>query len=201
MTDSRKRFLAISAIAVLCMGGAVYAFSDPILYGLGAILVNGEKPQKADIVVVIGGDYKGNRITKGAELVREGYAPKVLASGSGGMYGMFESDLEIGYAVGRGYPRDSFISVQFPALSTVDEARIVIAKMRQLGVHKYLLVTSDYHTARAGRVFRRQGRDLEEHTIAAPDPAWNNGRWWTSREGRKLWLYETLKTMTDPLGF
>jgi hypothetical protein len=73
MTGSRKRFLAISAVAVLCIGGVVYAFSDPILYGLGTILVNGEKPQKADIVVVIGGDYKGNRITTGAELVREGY--------------------------------------------------------------------------------------------------------------------------------
>lgn len=164
-------------------------------------MVRAEAPSKADMVVVIGGDYKGNRIMKGAELVRQGYAPKVLASGSGEMYGSFESDLEVGYAVRHGYPLSSFISLEVPVLSTVEEARVVTAKLRELGVHKYLLVTSDFHTARAGRVFRRAAPDLEEHTISAPDPYWNNGRWWTTREGRKLWLYEALKTMTDPLGF
>jgi len=200
MTDSRKRLLSLFLVAFVCAAVAVFAFSGSILFWLGSILVNAGPPQKADIIVVIGGDFKGNRITKGAELVRQGYAPKALVSGSGGMYGALESDLEIGYAVSHGYPRSEFIAVQFPALSTVEEARIVIAKLRQLGVHKYLLVTSDFHTARAGRVFRRQGRDLEEHTVAAPDPYWNNGRWWTTREGRKLWIYEALKTVTDPLG-
>jgi uncharacterized SAM-binding protein YcdF (DUF218 family) len=194
MTARRWRLAAVIVFAaILCAAAAALLFS-------GAILVNAEAPQKADIVVVIGGDYKGNRIMKGAELVRQGFAPEVLSSGSGDMYGSFESDLAIAYAVSHGYPRSDFISLQYPALSTADEARAVIARLRRMGVHKYLLVTSDYHTGRAGRVFRREGRDLEVHTIAAPDPNWNNGRWWSTREGRKLWLNEMMKTVADRFG-
>lgn len=166
----------------------------------GRELVHSEAPQKADIVSVIGGDYKGNRITKAAELVRQGYAPKVLVSGAGGQYGHLESELAIAYAVEKGYPRNIFIGLEYPALSTTDEARAVTARLRQMGVHKYLLVTSDFHTARAARVFRREAPDLEVHPIAAPDPDWNNGHWWSSREGRKLWFFETAKTVADRLG-
>jgi uncharacterized SAM-binding protein YcdF (DUF218 family) len=178
----------------------VFVFSSPILRALGNVLVAGEPPQKADMIVVIGGDFKGNRIVKGGELARQGYAPRVLSSGSGDIYGRYECDLAIGYAVDRGFPPADFLCLRYPAMNTTDEARAVIPRLRQLGVHKYLLVTSDYHTARAGRIFRREGRDLEEHTVVAPDPDWNGGEWWKNREGRKLWFYEMIKTVTDRFG-
>ena len=164
---------------------------------MGDVMVRAEAPQRADIVVVIGGDYAGNRITKGAELVRQGYAPRVLASGGGDMYGHYEGDLAIAFAEKRGYPPAEFIPLQYSALSTTDEARAVIARLRQMGVHKYLVVTSEFHTGRAGRIFQREGPDLEVHMIIAPDPTWNQGRWWTSREGRKMWLNEAMKTVAD----
>ena len=175
MTGSRKRYLVVIVAILVCLSAIGFVFSDSILYELGALLVNAGPPQKADAVVVIGGDLKGNRIVTGARLVQEGYAPYVIASGSGGMYGALESELEVNYAVSRGYPRDKFVSLQVPVLNTAEEARLVIGKLRELGIHKYLLVTSDYHTARAGRIFRKEGRDLEEHTIAAAEPYWNNG--------------------------
>lgn len=203
MTVRRRRLFSFAAIAaaliVFCIAVA-FVFSDPILRSLGAVLVNAGAPQKADIVVVIGGDFKGNRIVKGADLVRQGYAPKVLSSGSGDIYGHFECDLAIGYAVDRGYPPDTFTCLRYPALNTIDEARAVIARLRELGVHKYLLVTSDYHTGRASRIFRREASDLEEHTVSAPDPDWNGGQWWKNREGRKIWFYEMIKTVTERFG-
>lgn len=151
------------------------------------------------MIVAIGGDYDGSRILTAADLVRQGYAPKVLVSGSGTMYGYHECDLAINMAVQQGYPRNEFIAFRYPALSTVDEARADIAEMRKLGVYRYLLVTSVYHTARAGRIFRREGPGLEEHTIAAPNRYWTNGQWWKSREGRKLWFFEAVKTVADYL--
>jgi len=183
----------LAALAIVIILGIAVALS-------GRELVDSEAPQKADIVAVIGGDYKGNRITKAAELVRQGYAPRVLVSGAGSQYGHFESDLAIAYAVEKGYPREIFVALQYPSLSTADEARAVAARMRQMGVHKYLLVTSDFHTARATRVFRREAPDLEVHPVAAPDPDWNNGRWWVTREGRKTWFFETVKTVAERLG-
>ena len=196
----RNRRATTSLIAVLCLGAAVFAFSGRILWGLGAWLTNAEPPQKADIVVVIGGDHHGNRILKGAELVREGFAPKVLSSGVASMYGVREADMAIDFAVQHGYPRDIFISSPYPALSTLDEARGLEPQLRRLGVHKYLVVTSPWHTARTERVFRRVTPDLDVHTVESPDRDWENGEWWKNREGRKLWFYEALKTTADFFG-
>lgn len=192
-----KRRLAILAVAVLCVAALLLVFSHRVLWSLGAVLDSSEPPQKADMIVVIGGDTRGNRILKAAELVRAGYGPKVLVSGQGAMYGRHESDMAVDFAVEHNYPRDEFIPFRYPALSTVDEAAADIRQLRELGVHKYLLVTSAYHTARAARIFRRQGADLEVHIVSAPDPYWQNGEWWKSREGRKLWFLEFVKTIAD----
>jgi uncharacterized SAM-binding protein YcdF (DUF218 family) len=194
------RRLVVSGLVFLCLGAALFVFRDSILYSRGAALTSAGPPQKADIAIVLAGDYKGNRVLTAARLCQEGYVPKVLVSGPDGFYGAFESDLAIEFAVKHGYPANEFIGFHHRGTSTVLEARAVIPELRRLGVHSYLLVTSEYHTARAGRIFRREGRDLEEHTVSAPDPDWDHGYWWRDREGRKLWLYEALKTVGDYLG-
>jgi uncharacterized SAM-binding protein YcdF (DUF218 family) len=186
------------SVFVLVLAGLI--FSHQILWALGDVLVNAGPPVKADIVVVIGGDWLGNRIIKGAELVRQGYAPRLLASGVGEMYGYFESDLAVNFAVAHGYPRDAFKALRFPAVSTLDEARAVIPELRALGVHHFVLVTSEYHTARAGRIFRREAKDLSVDVVAATSTSWRGGEWWKSREGRKLWFNEAVKTIADYLG-
>jgi uncharacterized SAM-binding protein YcdF (DUF218 family) len=192
-----KRRLAAAGFVVLCAAALLLVFSHRVLWSLGAILDSSEPPQKADMIVVIGGDAHGNRILKAAELAREGYAPKVLVSGQGAMYGHHESDMAIDFAVEHNYPRDEFIPFRYPALSTADEAAADIRQLRELGVHKYLLVTGPYHTARAARIFRRLGSGLEVHTVSAPEPYWQNGEWWKNREGRKLWFQEFVKTIAD----
>jgi uncharacterized SAM-binding protein YcdF (DUF218 family) len=197
--NRRNRILA-SGFVLLCLALILIVFKDRILWSAGNLLVNAGPPQKTDIVVVIGGDFLGNRILKGGELVRQGYAPKVLASGSGTMYGNLEADLATDFAVRHGYPREFFTSLHYAALSTFDEAAAVTKELHALGVHKYTLITSDYHTARAARIFRHAAPDLEIHTVAAPDPYWDNGYWWKLREGRKLWFYETVKTVTEYFG-
>lgn len=194
-----RRRAVISGGILICAAALVFVFSHQILWSLGAVLDNGEPPRKADIIVVIGGDGSGSRILTAAELARQGYAPKVLVSGGPEFYGRQESDLAIDFAVQHGYPRDAFFPLHYPALSTADEARADIEELRRLGVHKYLLVTSVYHTARASRTFRREGADLEVHPISAPERYWQKGEWWKNREGRKIWFYETVRTIADYL--
>jgi len=149
------------------------------------------------MILVIGGDYTGERILKGAELERDGYAPAVFISGGGSMYGFHEADLEVQFVRDHGYTAQKFVPFRYPAASTVDEAQHVVPELRSRGVHRYLLVTSPEHTARAGRVFRRVAPDLDVRVIAAPSSVWNGGRWWASREGRKAWLMEMSKTVAD----
>ena len=193
----RKSRILLPVVLVVVAIALLIVFHNSILWSLGTLLEKNEAPRKSGMVVVIGGDYRGNRILKAAELVQKGYAPRVLVSGTEGMYGTHESDLEIDFAVRHGFPRDEFIAFHYPALSTVDEAQADIGELRRLGVHSYLLVTSPYHTARARRIFAREGKDLDVHSISAPDLYWQNGEWWRNREGRKLWFTETLKTFAD----
>jgi uncharacterized SAM-binding protein YcdF (DUF218 family) len=186
-------------LTLLCVI-AVATFSRQIRWGLGAMLVNAGPPQPADIAVTLAGDASGNRVLKAAELVRQGYVPRVLVSGAERQYGIPESTLAINFAVAHGYPRDYFIALQHPSLSTTEESGYIIPQLRKLGVRKYLLVTSPYHTARAGRILHRAAPDLEMHIVAAMRPHWNNGYWWTDREGQKIWLQEEAKTIAELFG-
>jgi len=190
-----RRTFVFGAVVVCLLASAI--FHRQILWSMGAMLVNSGAPQPADIVMTFAGDASGHRIRKAAELVREGYASKVLVSGAGSEYGVPETTLEIDFAVRRGYPRDYFIPLQSRSLSTKEEAPYIASRLRSLGVHKVLLVTSYFHTARAGRIMRRTAPDLEFHIVGSSYPHWNEGYWWKEREGEKIWLEEAVKTVAD----
>ena len=163
------------------------------------MLVHDEPPVRSDVIVVLGGDYRGDRIDKGIELIRGGYAPKMLISGPAPIFGARESTLAARYAAEKGLSPDQAIPLNRNDTSTADEARTITPLLRSMGVHSYLLVTSPSHTGRAYRVFHRQGPELTIHPVAARDPNWCRGYWWTTRECRKTWLVEEIKTLADYL--
>jgi uncharacterized SAM-binding protein YcdF (DUF218 family) len=187
-------------LALLAVAAVLYLFSEPILWKLGSLLVLSEPPQQADLIEVPGGDYAGNRVLKTCELLRAGYAPKAFVTGEAMFYGKHESQLAIDFAGTHGCAPNFFLSSDYPAVSTLSEFKDLIPRLRAMGVHKVLLITSPSHTARATRVFRRLAPDLEIHTVASFDPKWNNGYWWKTREGRKVWFFESSKTIADYFG-
>jgi uncharacterized SAM-binding protein YcdF (DUF218 family) len=165
----------------------------------GRFLVNTQEPQHSDMIVVLGGDWFGNRILKAAQLAKDGYAPQVLISGSGYLYGFYESDLAVPFAVKHGYDEKLFLKFRYPVSSTREEAQAVIPELRRRGVKRYILVTSEFHTRRAGIIFREVGPDLDVWVVASPDTLhWNN--WWLDREGRKTFFLEWTKTLTSVVG-
>jgi uncharacterized SAM-binding protein YcdF (DUF218 family) len=170
----------------------------------GEALVRDDGPAKADLVVMLDGDPYGLRILKAGELVRQGYAPAALVSSAASVYGVPVSDLEVPFAVRHGFPAQWFIPFPNPSRSTREEAIGVLAELRRRGVHSFLLVTSDYHTARAARIYRSveraNGGGPAFRTVAAPDEFFRPRAWWKSRESQKTFLLEWCKTLTGPLG-
>ncbi len=193
-----KRKLALVVAAGILLAAVI--FHDRILAAAGGYLVKAEPPQKADAALVLAGDSYGNRVLKGAELAREGYVPKVLVSGPSGNYGFHESELAIPFAVKAGYPQSYFEGLESDARSTVDEAAATIAELRRRGIKDVLLVTSDYHTRRSGRIFRKAAPDIHFTVIAAPDVHFSAGAWWHDREARKTFLFEWEKTVAGWFG-
>jgi uncharacterized SAM-binding protein YcdF (DUF218 family) len=190
------KFIASVAI-VLALAAATHAWW---LAALGRLLVRDEGPAHADIAVVLAGDFYGNRILRAAELVKQGYVPHVLVSGPQGLYGFYECDLAIPFAVQRGYPENWFIRSPNEALSTRDEAAAILADLRRRGVHRFLLVTSNFHTARAARIYHAAAPDLDMRVVAAPDKYFRADGWWHNREGRKIFVVEWMKTVANVFG-
>jgi uncharacterized SAM-binding protein YcdF (DUF218 family) len=170
------------------------------LRGFGGFLVHSDPPAHADMIVVLGGDFFGNRILKAGQLVREGFASQALVSGPGGEYGLHESDLAIPFAVLHGYLKSYFVAFPNEARSTQAEADAVIAELRRRHVHSVDVVTSNYHTRRAGRIFRSKARDLAIYMIAAPDRDFTSDGWWKTRDGRKVFADEWIKTVAEWVG-
>ncbi len=190
-----KLIVLSTALAATVVLGV--AFRAPILTGLGCFLVKTDPPAKADIIVVLAGDGFGNRILKAAELVKDGFAPHALISGPDGSYGNYECDLAIPFAVRAGYPESYFVHLEHHARSTEEEAQAVVAKLREMGVKRVILVTSTYHTRRAGKIFHRAAPDLDIRVVAAPDRFFKPDSWWRNREARKIFLLEWTKTISE----
>lgn len=167
---------------------------------LGAALVQSEEPKRADAILVLAGDAWGNRIRKGADLSRQGFAPLVFVSGPEGLYGFHESELAIRYAVKQGYPEDMFVALPNTARSTAEEAQQILPRLEQRGVKSLILVTSNYHTRRAGATFRRRAGNMIIIVVAAPDRTFDPANWWQSRDGQKQWFFEATKSLASVLG-
>ena len=166
----------------------------------GRFLVKADGPAPADMVVVLAGDFSGNRILTAGDLVRHGLAPHALVSGPSGAYGMHESDLAIHFAAQHGYPESYFIAMQNDSRSTVSEADTILTELRRRGARRVDIVTSNYHTRRAGNIYRGKAPDLEIHMVSAPDVFFQPDTWWKNRDARKTFLIEWMKTIATKLG-
>jgi uncharacterized SAM-binding protein YcdF (DUF218 family) len=201
----RRRVVAMRlGMALLLFVLAAYVTRTVWLGALGRALVEDDGPAKADAVVVLGGDAWGTRIETAARLVRAGYAPLVLISGAPAVYGLNEADLAIPYIVRQGYPAEWFVALRNEGMSTREETFVLLRELRRRQVRSLILVTSEFHTARAARTFRASeralGYHLEMRVVPAPDRYFQAGSWWRNREGRKIALGEWAKTIAYTLG-
>jgi len=196
-----RRHLSLFSLLLFAVFFLALVLAHNIWMGwLGAFLVHSEAPSHADVIVVLAGDPYGNRILRAAELVKQGYASKVLVSGPGGIYGLHECDLAIPFVVKHGYPASWFIPVPHNAHSTEEEGQDILPVLQELRAHTVLVVTSDYHTRRAFRTLRAQWPGIDIHMIAAGDQFFSPYGWWHTREGRKTFLLEWTKTFATAAG-
>jgi hypothetical protein len=76
--------------------------------------------------------------------------------------------------------------------------------LKQRNIRSFLLVTSNYHTARARRIYlsaeRERGGGPDLRVVASGDQFFTATNWWHNREGRKTVLLEWTKTVTSAFG-
>lgn len=183
------------ALGLLILGAFFWLARKPILVAAAEYLIKTDAPQKADVIVVLGGDGSGARILRGCKLLADGFADQLWVSGSISFYGRSEGDLAIEYAASKACPASKMIALRNAVDSTRDEAIAIGKMLHERGCRRYLLVTSNFHTRRAGRTFREFSPDLEAIVIAAEDEEFPVDRWWQLRHARKTFFYEWIKTL------
>ncbi len=173
----------------------VLALTALILAGQPLITKDAARP--ADIIVVIGGDHKPERIARAAELYRAGYAPRVLLSAGTvvkeGDQWMPEAQVMLHQAIQAGIPQDAILLEQ-ESQSTVENARFSKPILQENQFRSILLVTSPYQSARARRVFSDTfGGDI----IIISQPALGNQFyslcWWFQTDQQGVVLSEYWK--------
>ncbi len=163
-----------------------------VLSVLGRWLIESQPPQRADLILVLGGDFWGPRVIKGADLATFGYAPIVLLS-SPPYRNRPEGELAVPFLVQKGYRREYFDIFPHYAQSTIAEAVALRGELSRRRVKKVLLVTSSYHSRRAAIVFRLFCPGIQFISIPAPDANYRADGWWEHDTSREIFFSEAEK--------
>ena len=167
-----KAGLAFIAIVLILLG---------LRHAGPALVVN--QPQRSDVILLLAGDVGDTRYWKGIELLRSGYAPRMLVDArvDAVSYGRTPAELT-----------EDFIQRSAGGLpvhvcptrgtSTLQELQSAAACLQPAAPHSILLVTSDYHTRRALSVAREAYPRYSWSVAAANNGLLSAPRWWTDRE-------------------
>lgn len=158
--------------------------------------MDNDSPASADLIVVLGGDFWGARVDKGAELGVKRYAPQVLISGP--PYGSPprpEAEFAIERMQTKGYPRELFISFGHLAKSTPDEVIALCTELGRRNARSILLVTDPYHSRRAHLTFYVLCPGVKCRSVPATETRYQSSRWWTRDADRSLVKSEWTKML------
>lgn len=184
------RLMVLLAFAVLVL--LVYAARHPLLHLAGRMLIVNEQPQASDAIVILGDDnYQGQRAKKASELLRQGWAPRIICSGRYLRPYATVAQLEQHDLLSDGVPASAIVPFPNYAVNTGEEAVAVGRFIQEHGWKRIIVVTSDYHTRRARYIYRHllpPGDELR--MVAAPDSAYDPADWWRTYVGTDIFAHE-----------
>ncbi len=198
----RRRRWLVALLVLLGVGVAFFLVRRPLLTTLGGLLVVSDSLERADAAVVLGGEETedGKRLRAAIQLYRRGWVRKIVLSGPRWGYGISETEMSLPLALSLGVPRSDLMPVPNSARSTLQEAQLIASTIERRGIRSLYVVTSNYHTRRARRAFLRASRGrLRVLAYPAPDDWFDPQHWWESRDGRKIFLLESLKNVNSLL--
>lgn len=185
--------LVALVVSLLQWGGDLLISDDPL-------------PSQVDGAVVLQGSILGERarVAGAVNLFREGITDRILLSVPKETYwsqpvapiALAEVEKTYGHETAT---HVSFCETDDDVDSTEEEASALVKCIENNRWQTIAVVTSDYHTRRAGiiwrRVLRQQHLSLVLLMHAVPDPEFHALRWWGERRSAKTWLLECTKLM------
>ena len=192
----------LSMVTIGLLIGLVWVFRYPVLRATGRFLIREDVNAKGDVMIVLGGAPVDRGIAA-ARLFKEGTAP--LAVFTGGMVppslqaaGVLrnEATLTRDVALRMGMPQESTALLE-QGSSTWEEGEAVREFARTNGYDTVVVVTTEFHTRRVGRVFRKllEPAKIQVLVRAAPSVQYRAAQWWRSEEGLLMVNNEYVKLL------
>jgi uncharacterized SAM-binding protein YcdF (DUF218 family) len=197
-----RRSLGFLGLCILLIALGVI-FKTPILRSFSNFLMKQDPAEKAELMVVLSGNAfdRGN---EGARLYKEGYASHIICPG-GNLERAFlilgdtiyESELLKKNIVKRNGVPDSMVTVLRYGTSTIEEADTIIGYCKEHQIKKIIVVTSLFHTRRAGKVYRKRfdKEGIQVIMRGAHDSQYDENQWWQSEDGLIALNNEYMKTL------
>jgi uncharacterized SAM-binding protein YcdF (DUF218 family) len=159
----------------------------PLVQHSGGFLVV-QRLNKADVIVVLGGDLNDRRYWKGIELLQSGYGRELLvdALDQTTIFGHTYADWARRFVAETNSRQLEKVKVcPIGEDSTVGETKYVQACLADANAKSVLLVTSDFHSRRALSTFSSRLPMYGWYVAVASDPAQFNTHWWLQRKWAK----------------
>jgi uncharacterized SAM-binding protein YcdF (DUF218 family) len=195
--------LVVFAVAVIWVLAGVYR--DPMLAAVGRFLIVSHPIERADMVVCLGGGAV-ERGLEAAELVKEGYVPRVficreeapdalqVLRARGGWYPE-TWELTRDMLESLGLSADILVIPDVPAASTAQEAEQLRSYAASEGFNSLIVVTSPQHTRRAWIAFRHMFEDTGVSVSMRPTrfSGFEPEGWWKRRKYVRDVILEYMK--------
>lgn len=178
----------------------------------GRYLYHEDPLQKADAVYVLGG-ARVERWLEAYDLYRDGYAPLIVLSPeqpepaetlirSRGVRFPSTPELQHGALLQLGVPAAAIVAPGGWVDNTAQEANLLRTSAQARGWKRLIVVTSKYHTRRAGVAVRRAlaGTGCEVIIRASRYDPWDPDQWWRARADIRFGAFEWIKLILYRLG-
>jgi uncharacterized SAM-binding protein YcdF (DUF218 family) len=194
----RRRWLVLGATLALIL--TLYFGSDRLLPLPARWLDVGDRPRRADYVLVLGGDA-GTRAVAAAMLVRRKYASTVLVPRTvdwrapDQMVLPPEHELIRRVLVRCGVAEHAIRYLEGKVDSTYDEILALAKVLDGAPDMRVLVVTNGYHTRRARWILHRGlgAKASQAMVVSAPVETYSVENWWRSEEGFQIVVGELVK--------
>jgi uncharacterized SAM-binding protein YcdF (DUF218 family) len=197
--------LVFFIVAVIWVLAGVYR--DPMLAAVGRFLIVSHPLEKADLVVCLGGSPV-DRGLEAAELVKEGYAPRIFISREDPPEAIeilrsrgvdFPENRHLTYEMLKalGLSSESLVVSDDVVSSTAEEAEQLRGLALDEGFSHLIVVTSPQHTRRAWIAFRHMFKDSGVSVSMRPArfSAFDPESWWKKHRYARQVMLEYMKIL------
>ncbi len=175
-----------------------YLFHIPVLNYVANQLVYKDNINPSDAIVVLAGD-QGERLNAGISLFKRGYGKNIVFWGGPAYEKVTNAELFLKQMKESGVGPEIAVWSEEKLLQngTAGEAQVNMKLLQNKGARSFILVTSNYHSARARYVYAplAEKKGMKMYVYPSQDSAVKLEGWWRDRASAKIIFLELLKTL------